>query len=688
YADTTQFFPPTDTFSLDFWVENEKVGPVDLTPGQPINFTFTSLNISSVDVTYTLNISGVNEATQEERLVWNLSMDGIAPEAPGSLRYHDEDPEATVIVFDNDLHSFLTWQAPREDMSGILQYYWAFEDNGGTRDGTPANSTILELNFEEPGEQWVYIWTEDEVGNIGPATGAKLLVDMEGIQFEVLRPNLNQTIPYDTIDVEVRLTDFGGSHIVSQTIQYRYSYDGQGDERWIGQDAWKYMPELWTSFQKDVFRFNITIGRNGIPKLSDSDENYIQLRAKDGAGTTYLSPVYNIDVDTSLRFPSVNLSAPADKAQFDDEEDVLLEWTVDFFAPEDVIYHIYISNVKAQVELWDETVKIDSFDLSYKPNFLTFGKYYWTVIPVARNQWTGTCESGIWEFTITDDSSFQFSVTTDTERIHKYRQGQAGIPLTFQITNTAKEDAWIRPTSDLKGVANINWQELDTQQNKYRVIPDQTKDVTGLLNIMTSAPVDTYEFEFYFVNQWGVNHSVKINVNVLIKEDVVVDDDEPPLNTGVIVGFGIVGMIVLMIIIAALYFLVIKKKKTGHKASEAHLDRLEQEMMTDEKPISTILGMAPQPKGLGTTTTKSGKLPTKGDGTPDLDELEEFEEEEVKLAEEGSEDEWMNIVAAETVAAEMEDEIVEDTMVKEDKNKSLQDLLAEMSGGMDEDEED
>ncbi|MGA1820574.1 MAG: kelch repeat-containing protein [Thermoplasmatota archaeon] len=688
YADTNQFFPPVDTFSLDFWVEGENVGSIDITPGQPINFTYTSLNISKIDVPYTLNISGVNEATGDEELAWNLSMDGIAPGAPGNLRFHDEDPEATVIVFDNDLHSFLTWQAPTEDMSGILQYYWAFEDNGGTRDGTPANSTQLELNFEEAGEKWVYIWTEDEVGNIGPATGGKLLIDMDGIQFEVLRPKLNQTIPYDTIDVEIRMTDLGGSHIVSQTIQYRYSYDGQGDENWIGQDAWKYMPELWTSFQKDVFQFNITIGRNGIPKLSDSDENYLQVRAKDGAGTTYLSPVYNIDVDTSLRFPSVNLTSPADKSQFDDAEDVTLEWTVDFFAPEDVVYHIYISNVKAQVELWDETVKIDSLDLSYKPNFLTFGKYYWTVIPVARGQWTGSCESGIWDFTITDDSSFQFTVETDTSRVHKYRQGQAGIPISFQITNHAKSDAWILPNSDLKGVGTINWQELDPQQNKYKVIPDQTKDVTGLLNIMSSSPVYTYELEFYFVNQWGINKTVTISVEVLPAQAGDDDDDGPDTNVGVIVGFGIVGVIVLMMIIAAVYFLVIKKKKTGHKASEAHLDRLEQEMMSDEKPLSTTLAMAPQPKGLGTTTsTRSGKLPVKGEGTPDLEELDEFEEEEVRLAEDGSEDEWMNIVAAETVAAEMEDEIVEDTMVKEDKNKSLQDLLAEMSGGMDEEED-
>ncbi|MBN1390950.1 MAG: hypothetical protein JXA22_09955 [Candidatus Thermoplasmatota archaeon] len=672
YSDTFEFFPPGDSYSLDFWMENEKVETIDIIQGEAINYTYASPNVSSVDVTYTINISGVNEVTEGEKLVWNLSIDGVAPGAPTNLRFHDEDPEATPVIYDNDLHIFLTWQAPTEDMSGISSYYWDYEDNSGTLDGTPANSTHLELTFEETGEYTIFVWTEDEVGNIGPASSAKILVDMEGILFRVVSPDLNMTIPYDTLDIVLNMTDFGGSKIISQSIQYRFSYDGQGDSLWIGQDAWKYLPDLWTSFQKESYQFTISLGKNGIPKLSDSDENYIQVRARDGAGTTYSSPIYGINVDTSLRFPIVNLTAPGDGAQFEDPEDVLLEWDVDFFAPEDVVYNIYISEVKAQVELWDTTVKVDAFDTSYRPDFLTFGRYYWTVIPVARGQWTGSCISGIWQFTLTDDASYQFSVSTDENRIHKYRQGSAGVPITFQITNNAKEDAWIVPSSDLKGVGTILWQDLDTQQEKYRVMPGQSKEVTGLLNILISAPVDTYEFDFFFVNQWGINHSVSISVDILIILDPTDDDDDNSIDIGVMVGFGIVGLIFLMMVIAAVYFLVLKKKK-GHKASDEHLARIEEEMIAGEKPLSSLV-TAPQPKGLGKTV--SGKL-SGGDGASDVPGVQQTSEE-IKLVDEGSEDDWMNLVAAETVAAETETAIVEDKMVRSDKDKSLQDLLSEL----------
>ncbi|MBN1540433.1 MAG: hypothetical protein JW939_09840 [Candidatus Thermoplasmatota archaeon] len=677
YSDTDEIFPPIDAFSLDFWVENEKVGSIDTTPGEPINHTYLSPNVSGYDVTYTINISGVNDATEEEKLVWNLSIDGVAPDAPLNLRFYDEDPEASPVVYDNDLHVFLAWQAPKEDLSGIKTYYWSYEDGGGTQNGSPVNTTQLELSLEGPGEYTVYIWTEDEVGNIGPAGSSTILIDMEGIVFRVVSPDLNKTIPYETLDVVVNITDFGGSRIVSQSIQYRYSYDGQGDDLWIGQDAWKYLPDLWTSFQKNSYQFTISIGKGGIPKLSDSDENYIQIRARDGAGTTYNSPIYNINVDTSLRFPVVNLTGPVDGSEFDDPEDIRLEWEVDFFAPEDVVYRIYISEAKAQVELWDDSIKVDVFDTFYEPDFLTFGRYYWTVIPVAKNQWVGSCISGIWQFKLTDESSYQFIASTDEDRIHRYRQGALGIPITFQITNNAKVDAWILPGSDLAGVATIYWQDLDTQEQKYRVIPGESKEVIGLLNILADAPVDTYEFDFYFVNQWGINHTVTISVDVLIKETTDDDDEDGDLDIGILIGFAIIGIIFLMIAIAALYFLVIKKRKKGHKASEEHLARIEEEMIAGEKPLGASLAMAPQPKGLGKTT--GGKLRKEGEDIPELEEWSETEEE-IKLVEEGSEDDWMNLVAAETYAEGAQTEIVEDRSVQSDKNKSLQDILSELGG--------
>ena len=56
-----------------------------------------------------------------------------------------------------------------------------------------------------------------------------------------------------------------------------------------------------------------------------------------------------------------------------------------------------------------------------------------------------------------------------------------------------------------------------------------------------------------------------------------------------------------------------------------------------------------------------------------------MQQEAPKLAEEGSEDAWMNLVAAETIAAESTSETIEaDKSVDTDKQKSLKYLLLEM----------
>ena len=98
----------------------------------------------------------------------------------------------------------------------------------------------------------------------------------------------------------------------------------------------------------------------------------------------------------------------------------------------------------------------------------------------------------------------------------------------------------------------------------------------------------------------------------------------------------------------------------------------------EEDKTDRSLATAPQPKGLGSSISRS--IPKEGEDIPEMEEWDESEvEEEIKLVEEGSEDDWMNLVAAETVAAESKPEIVEDRMVESDKEKSLTDLLSEMS---------
>ncbi|MFW3146023.1 MAG: kelch repeat-containing protein [Thermoplasmatota archaeon] len=679
YSGEPDFFPPSDAYQLNLFLQNNLLDVIPLDPGEILNYTFSAPNGSNIDLKYKLNITGVNPETEVAEITWLLNVDGMAPEAPRVLMMHADSYSDSSVNYDNDLDVYATWDPSEETGSGVKTYYWSFEDNGGTRDGEELNTTQMELTLPETGLNTIYVWSEDRVGNIGPASKATLLVDMEGMIFTIVSPNINKTVPYDVLDVKFRVTDLGGSKINYKEIQYRYTYEGQGSDMWT-DDPWKYMTDFWDEWELqsqsgklDTYEFTLGIGKPGIPKLSDSNENYIQIRAKDGAGSLYISPVYNIVVDTSLRFPIVNLTSPEDGYEYDDAEDVLLQWEVDFFAPEDVVYQVYISDIRAQVELREPTIMVEVLAYEYHPSWVTFGNYYWTVIPVARGQWIGTCNQDIWTFKLSNVRNYDFNVST-SDPFLKAAQGKS-IPLTFQLTNLGQAAAWISPWADVGDFTTARWRDLGAQGYKLEI--DGSREVYCELTILPDAPLGSNEMTFYFENLQGINKSITITIEVTPgEEDDGNGNGDGEADLGLYIAFGLVGIVALMLIIAALYFIVFKKKKTQkHVLSEEHMDRIEKEIAEQKRESEEFLA--------GYTAKK----PELEDG-PDIEGLPPAQaepQEELKLVEEGSKDDWMNLVASETKTMTTQAEIVEDKSVHED-GKSLSDLLAEMSGTVEEEE--
>lgn len=686
YQGTTDVFPPSGSYDLELYFNKDLNSTITLAPGETINFTVPAAEAEYIKdkSVYDLNISGINEEIGEgPKVSWKLNFDGDAPGAPPGLMFHADDFDDQRILYDDDLDVYVTWSPSNEEDSGVKTYYWSYDNNEGTRIGDPLNVTEIQLTLPQTGINTIYVWAEDYVGNIGLAAEASILIDDQGIDFTIISPNLNETIPYTSVEIEINMTDIGGSKIIPETVQYRYTFNGQADEMWIGSDPWEYLPDLWGQGPQDTLQFSVNIGVDTI-KLSDSDENFIQIRARDGAGAMYLSSVYNIKVDTSLRFPEVTLLSPEDGATFDDAEDVLLQWEVDFFEPSDVIYYLYISDVKEKVELQQEEPEMVS-GTEFSPSWLYFGEYYWTIIPEARGV-VGTCLSGIWTLEITNDANFAFTAET-ADDVHKYQQGQGGIPIYFTIVNTGQEGSWINPTTDLSGIAEIEeWVNLG--EEGYSLQVGSSREISCLLKIKDNAPTGVYDLVFYFVSDRKINRSVEISVEIIPK--VIEGDDDDSKDSegqlGMIMAFVIVGIIALVMIIGALYFTVFKKKK-GRTFDDSHLDELEKEL---ETPLSDRdeFAVAPVPQGLGTTEKEKISAAPDSDKLPPAkaDEQQEAPEEEadpVKLAEEGSEDDWMNLVAQETKAIEDQSEVEEDKTVHTEA-QSLQDILAEMSGGVDE----
>jgi len=300
----------------------------------------------------------------------------------------------------------------------------------------------------------------------------------------------------------------------------------------------------------------------------------ITLEVTDSDGLI-LTDMITIVVDPVARYPLVNLIGPADGSEFDDADGVQLEWELVQGGSGEVYFDLYISKVLGQVELRDQTIKTKVMGTTYYPDFLERGTYYWTVIPVVNDIWVGLCNSGIWTFEMFPGlQPIDFMVETE-DKVHRYDQGQIGIPLEFEITNDADVQRLINIQTDLKGVADIVWKNIESDEYLYSVNASDKIDVVGLLYIDRQAVVGTHELTFYFVDQYGVNISVSIEIEVLPfdwgdddDDDIGSGDDDKTFfeRIGTAGTCGICGLVIfVLILLAVILFLVFSRRS---KASE------------------------------------------------------------------------------------------------------------------------
>ncbi len=567
YVGTTSVFPPADSYQMKLgegrYVPNVdnillkevyRTWDLDVISGEPVEFDFVAPNRTYTNVTYILNVTGVYEDDEDLHKEYWLSIDGEVPLPPSTVIIHADRFDDTHTKFDNDMEVYLSWMSSGVSESGIFSHYWSLEDNGGTRDGNPVTGNEEVIELPSNGTHVVFMWTEDNVGNIGQSFNSSITIDTEIPVFEIVSPDLEQMIPYTELDVDVKVTDTGGSQLNSLTIKYRFTNDGLNSEAmWTGTNAWKDLSELWTDFPEDSMEFTMGLGKKGIPKLSDSEENFLQFRILDNAGNVKESPAYNIRVDTDLRFPMVTLYGPDENEVFTDPEDVELNWTLDFFLPEDVLYYLYIDKDKNLVENLDESIKIERVDKFYNPLFVTHGTWYWTVVPIARNQWAGNATNGIKSFAISQESSYSFAVTTPSEKLIR-AQGTLGIPIEFNVENTGQNSADLTLKYDIEGMGSFSW----VGGPSFEVGVGETKAKIGTLDISEATPVGNYSLTFYFNSTFDVKRTVTVLIQVIPPAEEVNPQDEET-DYGLYFIMAAILIILLLVVVAVIYFMVIKK---------------------------------------------------------------------------------------------------------------------------------
>ena len=136
-----------------------------------------------------------------------------------------------------------------DPLSGIWRYHYSFEDTGDI--SNPTTNLFGTLTNSEQGEVFIYVWAEDNVGNIGCSVQDSIIVDTippEFIDFE----NMNITSDSTTsLSVNATIRDQTTSIQGLPTIRYRY-----------GTGPWSDYYDM-DNIEGDIFSFEIPEYSNG-----------------------------------------------------------------------------------------------------------------------------------------------------------------------------------------------------------------------------------------------------------------------------------------------------------------------------------------------------------------------------------------------------------------------------------------
>jgi hypothetical protein len=163
------------------------------------------------------------------------------------------------------------------------------------------------------------------------------------------------------------------------------------------------------------------------------------------------------------------------------------------------------------------------------------------------------------------------------DRVHKYYPGDAGIPITFDITSHLDENQQIDIQTDFNGVGEITWQDVEGDEFLYEVLAGETISVTGLLYIYSDTLGGTYTLTFYFINQYGFNLSKTLEIEIMGPLDDDDDDTDDDDDEGFLERMGsgntcficcLIGLVVIILIVITVVFIRRSSKGSAEEIEE------------------------------------------------------------------------------------------------------------------------
>ena len=300
YAGSPMRYPDDEFFNVRIMDRTGKTWWDNSSSVEGISISINTQKVTDPAEEYLITIENIpGSGICMTNLSFPVKIDAEAPLFPVNLKcraggFKDKETENT-----NQAEMYVTWDEVEDPASGLLGYYYSHLDNSGTTNGTFTNET--EVKIDELGEGFaeIYVWSIDNVGNIGEAGNSGILVDLTLPVFSNHTPLDGSWRNHTDIECMVEIYDGTGSGVDVTTIEYSVSNDGvHGFDFWL--PAWVPLEnEPTVASVKYIFE--------------ESEENYIKWRVKDVSGNGFAeSPSINIKIDTIPVIFADAISPPKD----------------------------------------------------------------------------------------------------------------------------------------------------------------------------------------------------------------------------------------------------------------------------------------------------------------------------------------------------------------------------------------
>ncbi|MCK5559815.1 MAG: FG-GAP repeat protein, partial [Thermoplasmata archaeon] len=269
YNSTNDYYPPKTEYSLGIGTTTQTWSVTPTAPGMPFTATITT-PAETVEYFYNPQILGIPTENDESNINFTLQVDNDPPAPPSAVTIKaDSMNDLITAEADNDGTIFVSWPDASDSGSGIKGYYYGFTDHSGTDNGLWTEETNVKLVDAAEGPNSVYIWSSDNVGNIGSAISGQIFIDLTEATFDNFAPVTDGWLTSNQVNCTIQVFDQDGFGVDIENITYQ------------DMNSRKWLPVNIDIYDNQSFNYaNVSV----VAELPDGTESFIQFRAVDRTG--------------------------------------------------------------------------------------------------------------------------------------------------------------------------------------------------------------------------------------------------------------------------------------------------------------------------------------------------------------------------------------------------------------------